>query len=137
MLSTRQLSADDLALKERLKKTGLKYTVILCIGVAYFIFFQCTGVGIPCPFHKITGLKCPGCGVSRMIVSILRLDLAAAFKYNPFLFITVPFLIAYLVCSEIKYVLQGSGRMGKWETLLYVELVLAIAYWILRNIFPI
>lgn len=72
-----------------------------------------------------------------MFISLIMLDLNAALKYNSFLFITGPFIIVYLVCSEIKYVIYGNRRMGKWEIFMWAELVLAIAYGILRNIFPI
>lgn len=72
-----------------------------------------------------------------MFISLVRLDVVAAFHYNPFLFITGPFLIIYLVCSEIKYILRDDKRMGKTEIFLWVELVLTIAYGVLRNIFPI
>ena len=123
--------------KERLRKTVVKYSVILGIALAYLIFVLLTGLGIPCLFSKITGLRCVGCGISRMLLALIRLDFASAFRYNAYLLITGPFLLAYLVASEIKYVLHGTTRMGKWEIFLWVELILAIAYGVLRNIYPI
>ena len=91
-------------------------------------------MGIPCLFNKITGLKCVGCGISRMLVALVRFDFASAFKYNAFLFVTGPFLIAYIACSEVKYVLNGSRCMGKYEIFLWAERVLAIVYGVLRNV---
>lgn len=70
-----------------------------------------------------------------MFASIARLDFAAAFHYNPFLFITGPFLVAYLAASEVKYVLHGNRNMGKWQLFLWIELILLLLYGILRNIF--
>ena len=124
-------------MRARLKKTVIKYSVILGIAVAYLIFVLCTGLGIPCVFYEITGLKCPGCGISKMFISLVKLDFVSAFWHNPFLFITGPFLVAYLALSEIKYVRTGNNDMGKWEIFLWVELALALAYAVLRNIFPI
>ena len=121
--------------QKRLKRTLIKYGVIFGIGLAYLIFVLCTGIGIPCIFHKITNLECPGCGVTRMIMSLVRLDFASAFAYNPFLLITGPFLIAYLVACEVKFVKLGNRKMGKWEIFMYVELALALLYGVLRNIF--
>jgi hypothetical protein len=69
-----------------------------------------------------------------MLVSIAKLDLAAAFHYNPFLFITGPFLVAYIAASEVRYVLHGNGNMGKWQLFLWIELILLLSYGILRNI---
>ena len=120
-----------------MRKTLLKYAVVLGVAILYLIFVLLTGIGIPCLFYEITGFKCVGCGISRMLVSIVKLDFISAFECNPFLFITGPFLVAYLVCSEFRYVLYGNRQMGKWDIFLWVELGLAIAYGILRNIFPI
>ncbi|MBO7292398.1 MAG: DUF4234 domain-containing protein [Clostridia bacterium] len=47
------------------------------------------------------------------------------------------FLLAYFAASEVKYIRQGNGRLGRWEILLLVELFLALAFGILRNIFPL
>ena len=121
----------------RLRKTLLKYAIVLGIALAYLVFVLLTGIGIPCVFYEITGLKCPGCGISRMFISLAKLDFVSAFKYNSFVFVTGPFILAYFIFSEIKYVVSGSNKMGKWEIFLWVELFLALAFAVLRNIFPI
>ena len=72
-----------------------------------------------------------------MLISIVKLDFASAFRYNSFLFVTGPILIAYFAISEIRYVIYGAEKMGKWDIILWVELALAILYGVLRNIFPI
>lgn len=124
-------------LKKRLKSTLIKYGIILGIALAYLIFVLCTNIGIPCVFHLITKLKCPGCGISRMLMSIVRLDFVSAFWHNPLLFVTGPLIIAYIVASEVKFVKYGNRDMGKWQIFIWVELVLLLAYWVLRNIFSI
>ena len=72
-----------------------------------------------------------------MLVSVARLDFADAFGYNPFLFITGPFILIYLALSEVKYILYGNTKVGKWVIFVWAELILAIAYGILRNFYPI
>ena len=124
-------------MRARLRKTVIKYSVLLGIAAAYLIFVLCTGLGIPCLFYEITGLKCPGCGISKMFISLVKLDVVSAFWHNPFLFITGPFLIAYLAAGEVKYVRTGNNDMGKWEIFLWVEIALVLTYAVLRNIFPI
>ena len=123
--------------KKRLKKTLIKYAIFLGIGIAYLIFTLITGFGIPCIFNKITGLKCPGCGISRMFISLATFNIADAFKHNPFLFITGPFVLIYLIFNDVKYVKYANRKMGKWEIFMWIELILLIAYGILRNIFNI
>lgn len=40
-----------------------------------------------CWFRKKLGLYCPGCGGTRMVQSILKLDFYQAFRYNPLVFV--------------------------------------------------
>ncbi len=37
-----------------------------------------------CPFHTVTGLPCPGCGLSRALLSLASGDWAAALRFHPF-----------------------------------------------------
>ena len=58
------------------------YMWVLGIGIGYWLWLQITGIGIPCILWERTGLLCPGCGTSRMFLSLIRGDLAAAWGYN-------------------------------------------------------
>ena len=95
------------------------------------------GAGLPCLFYELTGFRCPGCGVSRMLIAIGHLEFAEAFAHNRFLFVTGPLILLYLACVEGKYVLYGSRSMGKWEIFVWIEIGLALAFGVLRNtVFP-
>ena len=49
------------------------------------------GVGIPvCFFRAMTGLPCPGCGLTRAFSSLLQGRAEAAFAYHPFVFVLLP-----------------------------------------------
>ncbi|HXE91743.1 MAG TPA: DUF2752 domain-containing protein [Terriglobales bacterium] len=51
------------------------------------------GLGIPlCLFRILSGLPCPGCGMTRALSSLLHGDGAAAFLYHPFVFAVFPAL---------------------------------------------
>lgn len=39
-----------------------------------------------CPWHRLTGIACPGCGTTRAIARLLSLDLAGGFAMNPVFF---------------------------------------------------
>ncbi|MBR6826107.1 MAG: DUF2752 domain-containing protein [Oscillospiraceae bacterium] len=54
----------------------------LIFGGAYCLFTLLTGWGIPCIFHAVTGLCCPGCGISRFFLCLLRLDVSGALRQN-------------------------------------------------------
>ncbi len=137
MLSTRQLPDSNHEVVGRLRRVSIKYGIIFGIGLGYLFFILLSGLRIPCIFYEITGFKCPGCGVTRMIVSISRLEFAAAFKYNPFLFITGPLLLIYIAFSEVRHILRGSTKAGRWILFIWAELILAVIYGVLRNIYPI
>lgn len=100
-------------MRERLNKCIRVSAVILCVGCAYAAFCSLTGWGIPCPFHLITGLNCPGCGVSRMLLSLLRLDFAAAFRCNAGLFCLSPFLLALFAVWIVRYIRFGYRPHGR------------------------
>lgn len=83
----------------------------------------------PCALHELTGLHCPGCGVTRATRALLHGDVVAAWNYNQLYVILLPligFFCLQSVVLERPY--RGSAKLG-------VTLVgLAIVYGILRNI---
>ena len=121
----------------RLQKLLIELGTVLLAGVAYLLLVRITGWGIPCLFNATTGLLCPGCGISRMFVALSKLDIAGAFRSNC-LVLTVlavgsPMVIRYWV----RYVKTGSRELDIAEKiLLTVTAVLAVAFWILRNLEP-
>lgn len=58
--------------KRSLKRLGVFFAVI---GILVLLYH--------CPFRYFFGIACPGCGMTRALLSALRLDLAAAFAYHP------------------------------------------------------
>ncbi len=50
-----------------------------------------------CIFLQLTGFKCPGCGSQRALHQLLHGNLAAAFHYNAFLVILLPYLFLSLL----------------------------------------
>ena len=48
---------------------------------------------LPCPILALTGIPCPGCGMTRAYLSLLQGDVAAAFSYNA-MFWAVPLMAA-------------------------------------------
>lgn len=67
-----------------MRKAILKiYAGIAIAVVAYLLFYLITGHGIPCFYYSRYGYQCPGCGLSRMLFSLVRLDIPTAFQYNP------------------------------------------------------
>ncbi len=53
-------------------------------GVLYFALAWGGWDVMPCPLLKLTGLPCPGCGMTRSCLALLRGNWAAAWRFNPF-----------------------------------------------------
>lgn len=71
-------------------------------------------MGITCPIRYVTGISCPGCGMSRAWLSLLRLDWAGAFAFHP-LFWTPPLAAALLFFRRRipeRLFRLGMGIMG-------------------------
>ncbi len=94
-----------------------------------------TGFAVPCAFRELTGLLCPGCGVSRMCLSLLSGDLAAAWRYNPALLCISPLFEALALDLALRYVKEGSLRPHKWaNVLLWIMIITLLAFGVLRNL---
>lgn len=73
------------------KKHLLMLHGTLFIAIAVFLLITYfTGIG--CPFRALTGIPCPGCGLSRALFSAVTLDFQSAFFYHPLFFIA-PFYL--------------------------------------------
>ena len=69
-------------------------TAILAVVLFYGVLQL---VGITCPIKFITGISCPGCGMTRAWLSLLlRGDLEAAFHYHPLFWILIPGMPLFL-----------------------------------------
>lgn len=72
---------------------------VLCGTVMYAGFLLLARLWhLPCVFQWLFGVPCPGCGMTRAWLSVLRGQLTAAFAYHP-LFWTVPLLYGYLLAD--------------------------------------
>ena len=113
------------------------YKLILFFGllVMYYIFIL-NNITIPCLFNKITNLYCPGCGVTRMIISLLKLDFYQAFRYNQLIFIFLPFIFFLLMDFLIKWPKgQNNYIYLKINNKIWIGLlIITLIFGILRNI---
>lgn len=82
-----------------MKKNLFVLEVIIILGTAFILkYFNIRF----CPFYNILKIPCPGCGLTRSITSLAKLDLISSIKYNilgiPIVFITC----FYIFFSIIK-----------------------------------
>ena len=114
-----------------------KIILLVLIFIIYFILVFKFNIYIPCLFHKITNLYCPGCGVTRMIVSLLKGNLYKAFRYNMLIFILTPFLMFFIFDYIISRKKQRDALYEKIpNSIWYILIIVLVIFGIIRNIFP-
>ena len=107
--------------------------ILISFLIIYFILSELLDVGIPCLFYEITGYYCPGCGITRLLFSFLKLDFYQAFRYNPLIFILIIITVIYwLVKFILKKFMNISIEIPNY--VYYILLVIVIIFGILRNI---
>ena len=131
------MRAEKLNSKQRQRlKNSLKTVIgLMFLGFLYLSFFYHFGFGIPCIIKKLTGLKCPGCGMSHALVSVVRGDIGSAYAYNALSVTLLPVLGVYLVFRTISYVKDGDEDF-KWYDIVFLLACLAVCvgFFIYRNL---
>jgi len=113
------------------------YIILFVLLIVYLIVGKLFNIYIPCPIHFITGLYCPGCGITRMLFSMIKLDFYQAFRYNPLLFIL--FFPAFVYF--INYLYSLYKNIDSWykktpRIVWYIIIALLVIFGIVRNIIP-
>lgn len=111
---------------------------LLCLSLAYgYVYFaQSTPTYFPpCAFKTLFHLYCPGCGGTRAVYYLLRLDLLNSFLCNPGV-IFIVFTALYYWCKILFYLIKGGGNaeIRIHFGFLYVFLGIIIVNCIIRNI---
>ena len=121
--------------KKRLKYESINIFIFLVVGIIYAVWCSFSEIRIPCVFHLVTGLKCPGCGMTSAAVSISHFDFKKAYESNLLALSVVPILCFIMLIQEIRYIKTGERTTKIWEAVCFsMMLIIAILYAVLRNI---
>ncbi len=110
--------------------------LVLGAGLLYVLLcFVRGGPVISCPFYRLTGLQCPGCGVSRMCLALLHLDFAAAFQANAMLLALLPVGLVFCAAHAVRFVRTGPCALTRLEqTAVWIMAALLVIFGIWRNL---
>ena len=112
--------------------------VVLVLAVAAYALRETGGGGwMPgCFFRKVTGLECPGCGMTRASHAFLNGRIGEAFHLNPVGMIVFPLAMVALGIELLGWVrgkpLPFRIKSGRWGATILA--VVMIGWWILRNL---
>lgn len=111
-----------------MKKRDYIIFIIVLVVMAILVLYE--RIAIPCIFHKITGLYCPGCGITRAIKSLIKGDIYSSFRNNMLLYIVVPLIFVLQVVNKVSNI-----KIKRINNVIFVFLLIfTIGYGILRNI---
>ena len=100
------------------------YLVLLLIGYFAIAYTAMHYLDITCVFLKMFGIPCPGCGMTRALLSLLKLDFYSAAKYNILIFF-MPYVFMY-VFFDFKHKIHNKIMIG--------IALFAIINWVLKLI---
>lgn len=111
--------------------------LLAIVGSIYFLFSPEEASFFPqCPFHRLTGWDCPGCGSQRAVHHLLHLQVKDAFMSNPLLIVIIPYLAIGLYFEYLggkkRFPEVSKALFGKKAAIIII--VLIILFWIGRNI---
>ena len=112
---------------------------ILAIGAGAFVvgYFNPTTAGFfpVCPLYTLTGIHCPGCGLTRGFHALFHGDVLTALHFNALLPVYT-FVFGFMFISMVLVAVRGRGLSWKIipPSAMYGLLVLAAAFFVLRNL---
>jgi len=96
--------------------------------------------GWECPFFRITGIPCPGCGLTRAVILLLKGEVQASLRFHAFapilLLTAVSLILVLLLPRSITQPAISKMEMLEQQTgFTVIILVGLILYWLARLLF--
>lgn len=107
-------------------------------AVLLFVYVSDPGHSVwapKCPFYLLTGWQCGACGTQRALYALMHGQVTAAYAYNPFLVISLPYA-GLLLTAEVLPARQRERwcRVLHDRRMVYGFLVLFIGWTVYRNL---
>jgi hypothetical protein len=103
--------------------------LVLAGALVAYRFEPTTGL-LPCPYLALTGMACPGCGITRAFHFLTHADVTTAFAYNPLLFLAAPAALVFASAPRVA----GQVRGARWRTSIgWTMAAVTLAFWVWRN----
>lgn len=119
-----------------LKRAVYFYSILLIVALgslAYIYLHDILKIEGGCYLIKYFGIYCPACGGSRMVISLLQGQFYRAFRWNPFMFCSIPYALVLVTWPAYYYIRYNKTQ--KWVYLSFVVYgILFILFGIIRNL---
>ena len=101
--------------------------------IAYFAIFR-KYIYTICPVVLLTGIPCPGCGMTRALMCVLRLDFAGAWEMHPFIY---PIIFLAILFFYNRYFRENKGMKVWFVMMIMIAVGMIIFYvWRMCKYFP-
>lgn len=111
--------------KVKIQNLKIKLIAFALLGLLILLAYL-TGFG--CLWQRLFSVPCPGCGMTRAWLAVLRLDFSAALSFHP-MFWSVPLLFIYILwdgepfrnalLNILPICLIGVGFLAVWLVRLF------------------
>src|SRR3977135_460074 len=93
--------------------------------------------GWECAFFRVTGLPCPGCGLTRACMLLLKGDVQASIKFHAFAPLFVLFIATLIVCMLLprtvtERFITKAEKLERQSGITIIILGGLILYWLAR-----
>ena len=121
------------------RERGLAWAVVAAAGAQVALVLA----GLPgwlCPMKAATGIPCPGCGLTRATVALLRGDLSASLRTHAY----APLIVLALLLTGLTLLLPKDARLAfiagvesfeRRTGVTAIALVGLLVYWLARLLF--
>lgn len=119
--------------RSRLAAVAKNLAPLLAFFILYIVFFSAFGFGLPCIFRAITGLLCPGCGMSHALAAMIHGNFREAAEYNILSVTLLPALAIFFIIRLIRYINKGKEDFRVWEYVFLMACALVCAVFFLKR----
>lgn len=106
---------------------------IIAGAAAYFALAPALPEFPLCVVHTLSGVHCPTCGTTRALFALMHGDAAAAWKYNPVVFVLVAAVMRRVAMLTSERSAKVLGREPISVTLLVSFFALGLMTFLQRN----
>lgn len=115
--------------KRRLMHLG----ILVGIGLAYYLEIQTLGFSIPCPLRQLSGLRCPGCGLTTACIALLQGRWADAARAHLGLTLALPVLLPWLCVVLWRWLWRRPAKGPALKIIGLALVVWAVVWGVVRN----